>query len=110
MRLPPDSVSMRIERAPASRAFSSNSFTTEAGLSTTSPAAILFATASANMRMRDMNYLNVLNFNSHRSWKPLSDCDSQVIELLLVHFAGGFRHQVHSRRGLAEGNYLANGF
>ena len=35
-----------IERAPASSAFSSSSFTTEAGRSTTSPAAILFATCS----------------------------------------------------------------
>src|SRR5271154_6991848 len=42
-RLPPDSVSIRIERAPASSAFSSSSFTTEAGRSTTSPAAIFLA-------------------------------------------------------------------
>jgi hypothetical protein len=57
MRLPPISVSMRTEVAPASSAFSSNSFTTEAGRSTTSPAAILFATASGNMRMRFMSWL-----------------------------------------------------
>ena len=52
MRLPPDSVSIRIDRAPASSAFSSSSFTTDAGRSTTSPAAILFATFSASMRIR----------------------------------------------------------
>jgi len=38
--------------SPASIAFSSNSLTTDAGLSTTSPAAILFATFSASMRIR----------------------------------------------------------
>jgi len=36
----------RIRVAPASSAFSSSSFTTEAGRSTTSPAAILLATCS----------------------------------------------------------------
>ncbi len=51
-RLPPDSVSIRIDRAPASSAFSSNSLTTEAGRSTTSPAAILLATFSGRIRMR----------------------------------------------------------
>ena len=59
MRLPPDSTSTRIDRAPASSAFSSSSFTTDAGRSTTSPAAILFATCSASMRMRVMSRLIV---------------------------------------------------
>src|SRR5258708_7291897 len=54
IRLPPDSISIRMVIAPASRAFSSSSFTTEAGRSTTSPAAILLATASGSMRMRDI--------------------------------------------------------
>src|SRR5579864_7258463 len=70
MRLPPDSTSTRIERAPASIAFSSNSFTTDAGLSTTSPAAILFATFSGSMRIRVMCRLIVaptfrLAFQNH---------------------------------------------
>ena len=39
--------------APASSAFSTNSFTTDAGLSTTSPAAILLAIASGSMRICD---------------------------------------------------------
>ncbi len=52
MRLPPASVSMRTERAPASSAFSTSSFTTDAGRSTTSPAAILLATFSGSMRIR----------------------------------------------------------
>src|ERR1700676_4032510 len=52
IRLPPDSTSTRIDCAPASNAFSSSSFTTEAGRSTTSPAAILFATFSASIRIR----------------------------------------------------------
>jgi len=38
--LPPFSSVMRTWRAPASSAFSTSSFTTEAGRSTTSPAAI----------------------------------------------------------------------
>ena len=41
---PPASTSTRMRVAPASRAFSSSSFTTEAGRSTTSPAAIWLAT------------------------------------------------------------------
>ncbi len=40
-----------------------NSFTTEAGRSTTSPAAILFATASGNMRMR---LTSLLSFDARR--------------------------------------------
>src|SRR5579884_2921144 len=51
-RRPACSASMRISVAPASSAFSSSSFTTEAGRSTTSPAAILFATLSERMRIR----------------------------------------------------------
>ena len=43
---PPASTLILIRVAPASSAFSSNSFTTEAGRSTTSPAAILLATCS----------------------------------------------------------------
>ena len=43
-RRPPLKASTRMLVAPASSEFSSNSFTTEAGRSTTSPAAILLAT------------------------------------------------------------------
>ena len=45
---PPPSTSTRMLCAPASRAFSSSSFTTEVGRSTTSPAAICEITASAS--------------------------------------------------------------
>jgi len=41
--------------APASREFSSSSFTTDAGRSTTSPAAIWLATWSESMRMRPIS-------------------------------------------------------
>src|SRR5262249_21779458 len=51
-RRPPDSTSTRISVAPASSEFSSNSLTTDAGRSTTSPAAILLATLSERMRIR----------------------------------------------------------
>src|SRR6201996_6460803 len=51
---PPASTSMRMRVAPASREFSRSSLTTEAGRSTTSPAAIWFATRSDRMRMRPM--------------------------------------------------------
>src|SRR5947209_9707613 len=50
--LPPASTSRRIRVAPASREFSRSSLTTEAGRSTTSPAAILLATLSESTRMR----------------------------------------------------------
>ena len=50
--LPPFSSATRTWRAPASSAFSTSSFTTDAGRSTTSPAAIWSATASGRMAMR----------------------------------------------------------
>ena len=49
---PAPSSSTRIFLAPASREFSISSFTTEAGRSTTSPAAILFATSGGSTRIR----------------------------------------------------------
>src|SRR4029077_6602063 len=51
---PPASTLILMRVAPASREFSSNSFTTDAGRSTTSPAAILLATASERTWMRPM--------------------------------------------------------
>ena len=54
---PPPSTSMRMRVAPASSEFSSSSFTTDAGRSTTSPAAIWLATWSESMRMRPMHRL-----------------------------------------------------
>src|SRR5580658_6864094 len=51
-RRPPFSISTRMLVEPASSEFSSSSFTTDAGRSTTSPAAILFATWSERTRMR----------------------------------------------------------
>src|ERR1035438_1989624 len=53
-RRPPDSASTRKSVAPASSEFSRSSLTTEAGRSTTSPAAILLATWSGRMRIRPM--------------------------------------------------------
>ena len=49
---PPSRRSTAIERAPASSAFSTSSFTAEAGRSTTSPAAILLTSVSGSRRMR----------------------------------------------------------
>src|SRR6266436_2180509 len=54
---PPASTSTRRESAPASREFSRSSLTTEAGRSTTSPAAILFATWSGRTRIRPIALL-----------------------------------------------------
>ena len=53
-RRPPLSTSIRRCDAPASSEFSSSSLTTEAGRSTTSPAAILLATSSERIRIRPM--------------------------------------------------------
>ena len=50
-RRPASSTVTVMVRAPASRAFSTNSLTTEAGRSTTSPAAIWEATSAGRMRM-----------------------------------------------------------
>src|SRR5690606_27593626 len=51
---PPASISTSIRRAPASSAFSTSSFTTEAGRSTTSPAAIWLASRGDKRCMRLM--------------------------------------------------------
>src|SRR4051812_3432882 len=53
-RRPPASTSTSTRSAPASIEFSTNSFATEAGRSTTSPAAIWFATWSERTRIFDM--------------------------------------------------------
>jgi hypothetical protein len=49
---PPRRISTRISPAPASRLFSTSSFTALAGRSTTSPAATWLARISGRMRMR----------------------------------------------------------
>jgi len=59
MRLPPASTSTRIVFAPASSAFSRSSLTTEAGRSTTSPAAMRFADSFGRMRMRLINSIPI---------------------------------------------------
>src|SRR5580693_1609790 len=133
-RFPPDSVSMRIERAPASKAFSSSSFTTEAGRSTTSPAAILLATVSGSMRIRLMHDVSrsadgripsletlqlicqsALDTRSsfllcrHTRFRLL-DGNSQVVELIRAHRRRRFGHQILCRGRLREGDHLPYGF
>src|SRR5947209_20318232 len=53
--------------APASREFSSSSFRTEAGRSTTSPAAILLATCSESTWIRPMRKLHCSVFSAQNS-------------------------------------------
>jgi hypothetical protein len=53
--LPPSSTAIAMRRAPASSAFSTSSLTTEAGRSTTSPAAIWLARSEGSRWMRDMD-------------------------------------------------------
>src|SRR5215469_3352000 len=101
MRFPPISVSIRTDTAPASSAFSSNSFTTDAGRSTTSPAAILFATASGNIRILLMSSLPLQLWLSPCKLLPLYSSAllfldpypyPQLLQLFLIHFAWRFRH------------------
>src|SRR5438552_17640338 len=102
MRLPPDSISMRIVFAPASSAFSRSSLTTEAGRSTTSPAAILLATASGNMRIRLIHVqLFLIAF---------LDCNSELIELSFIHVRRRLGPEIDGRGGRAKGDQFANGF
>src|SRR5579864_228547 len=109
---------MRMVFAPASSAFSSSSFTTDAGRSTTSPAAILFATDSGSMRMRDINQsrefpfvVPVPNSQTRISFGGFFDFgldrESKLIKLLRVHFAGRIRHQVLRGGGFSESNHFA---
>src|SRR6185312_4014061 len=53
-RMPPCSTSMSMRCAPASRLFSANSFTTDAGRSMTSPAAIWLTSSGGSGRMADI--------------------------------------------------------
>src|SRR5690348_41240 len=80
--LPPPSTSMRMRVAPASREFSSSSLMTEAGRSTTSPAAILFATLSERTRMRPIGRFNHRK-PEERIRRPRS-LKSKVTKLTLV--------------------------
>src|SRR5437660_1592415 len=59
--LPPASIWIRMRVEPASSEFSSSSFTTDAGRSTTSPAAILLATCSESRWIRPMGQRGVAN-------------------------------------------------
>src|SRR4029077_4230421 len=128
IRFPPDSTSTRIERAPASSAFSSSSFTTDAGLSTTSPAAILFATCSASMRIRVIEFIVAPTFRLaswictlarlkagstrlteslfFRNWLQLH---TKKIELILINRGRRVRHQVLRLCRLREGDHFADG-
>eukprot|EP01053_Blabericola_migrator_P009904 Blabericola_migrator_1__9903@NODE_5467_length_760_cov_3_582973_g3530_i0_p1_GENE_NODE_5467_length_760_cov_3_582973_g3530_i0NODE_5467_length_760_cov_3_582973_g3530_i0_p1_ORF_typecomplete_len100_score9_59_NODE_5467_length_760_cov_3_582973_g3530_i0235534 len=49
--IPPPTISIRSDVAPASKLFSMSSFSTEAGRSMTSPAAIWLATKAGSIRM-----------------------------------------------------------
>src|SRR6267154_5672996 len=101
MRLPPTSTSTRMVFAPASIAFSSSSFTTDAGRSTTSPAAILFATASGSMRIRLISFGGFLLF---------LNSNPQLVELISVHGRRRIGHQILSGGGFREGDDFADGF
>src|SRR5690242_6313482 len=106
-RLPPDSVSMRMERAPASRAFSRSSLTTEAGRSTTSPAAILLATFSGRMRILDTLLLTSLSLRFLGLWL---NHDPEFVELGSVDIAGRLGHQVNGGGRFRERDYFADRF
>src|SRR5438105_2407204 len=121
MRFPPCSTSMRTAFAPASSAFSSSSFTTDAGRSTTSPAAIVFATDSGSMRMRDINRSRRLPFSVKAPNSPTRisfggffdfglDGEAKLFELRGVHFAGRCCHQILRGGGFGESNDFADGF
>ena len=60
--IPPFLISTQIFVAPASIEFSTSSFTTEAGLSITSPAAILFIVKSSNNTMFPTFFSSVFSF------------------------------------------------
>src|SRR5579863_5378272 len=123
MRLPPDSTSTRIDRAPASSAFSSSSFTTDAGRSTTSPAAMRFATVSGSIRIllivcllssrTRSRFLRTsvrdLLFSVHPFlFLQILDRYPQFIKLVGAHFRRRIRHQILRRGRLRERDYLAN--
>jgi hypothetical protein len=57
--IPPRRMTISILRAPASMLFSINSFTTDAGRSTTSPAATWLATISGSNRIRLIFYFKL---------------------------------------------------
>src|SRR4051812_28595336 len=62
-RLPPVSTAIATRDAPASMAFSTSSLTTEAGRSTTSPAAIWFASSGDRGKIRDISDVEIWEFS-----------------------------------------------
>src|SRR3569833_1146548 len=117
---------MRVQ--PASRAFSSNSFTTDAGRSTTSPAAILLATASDRTWIRPIDSVSSFRFqvasgmcgmgrrairlavpvnrSKYKLFEALLHLDSQVFQLCLADRCGRVHHQIHGPRCLGERNHF----
>src|SRR3954466_5925503 len=80
---------MWMRRAPASSAFSSSSFTTDAGRSTTSPAAILLATCSGSTWMRPMDQLSAVS-NQHSGRRTEINADArrrQTIQVVILSVA-----------------------
>src|SRR3954451_18489468 len=81
---PPSSTAMSIDVAPASIAFSISSFTTDAGRSTTSPAAIWSATALGRTAMRED--VATVTRQSYRRGAPTvsRSVDANLVELVGV--------------------------
>src|SRR3954465_1403072 len=89
--LPPSSTAMLMRRAPASSAFSTSSLTTEAGRSTTSPAAIWLARSEGNLWMRGME-----KFHSKESKSRMSfELDPPSLVKIPEHREDDTHHQRH---------------
>src|SRR3990172_9590172 len=111
---PLPSIAMAIDREPASSEFSTSSFTTEAGRSTTSPAAIWFASASGMRRIRPIRTTSALAGNDLRkvgdlgdeALEPLQQRETVLAKLSILghhqHFVEESIHRPSKRRKLLE--------
>src|SRR6266404_962983 len=101
--LPPASIWILMRVEPASSAFSSSSLTTEAGRSTTSPAAILLATASERTWI-----LPMMLPGSSGAWRLLLlYLDPQITQLEVGHRGGCIHHEVLGCGSFWERDHLA---
>src|SRR5579862_6564941 len=104
-RRPPLSTSSRKDVAPASSEFSRSSLTTEAGRSTTSPAAILFATWSGRTRMRPTGllYRHAAPVQQFAGLPPQIQHGTLVLDLVLDHGRFGIHQRLISLQHEEDG-------
>ncbi len=106
--LPPDSTSIRISSAPASREFSTSSLTTEAGRSTTSPAAILLQRSSGRIFIWLIGISDWPTNTNGRTSRPSNARADSLISVQVGRACPRFHPGHHPRPGCRPGSRRAD--